>query len=166
MNLALVLGAVASEGQISRARLATKVGLNKTTVSNLVAELLDRGMLVETGDDENPGSVGRPAQTLTVSGEHFAAVAIDVDYNRLAMSVVDLAGNVRCRSEHEFDARRAGPRGTANAIVRLGRQGLDSLDSAGLQVVDVTVAVDGVIDVEGEVIVRAPDLGWNMVPLA
>ncbi len=166
LNLALVLATVEREGPISRARLADQTQLNKTTVSNLVADLMSRGMLVETGDDDNPGAVGRPAQTLRVCGEHFAAVAIDVDYNRLAVCVVDLAGEVRYQSERQFDTRRAGPTGTADAIVELGSQGLDSLHDAGLQVVDVTIAVDAVIDRDGERIVRAPDLDWSMVPLA
>ena len=50
-NLGLVIRHVAQHGARSRARIAAETGLNKTTVSSLVAELIDRGLLCETGMD-------------------------------------------------------------------------------------------------------------------
>ena len=49
----------ATPGPRSRARIAQETGLNKATVSSLVAELADRG-LVTAGDVDRGGSVGRP----------------------------------------------------------------------------------------------------------
>ena len=59
-NLSLVLSHLRAVGPRSRARVAAETGLNKATVSSLVAELVQRGLIVE-GDTER-GAVGRPAR--------------------------------------------------------------------------------------------------------
>ena len=57
-NLGLVLRHLRDAGPRSRARIAQETGLNKATVSSLVAELTDR-RLVSAGDVDRAG-LGRP----------------------------------------------------------------------------------------------------------
>ena len=57
-NHSLVLREVAERGPRSRATLALETGLNKSTVSSLVAELTELGLVRESGK-ERPGAVGR-----------------------------------------------------------------------------------------------------------
>jgi DNA-binding IclR family transcriptional regulator len=59
-NLSLVLREVAERGPRSRATLALETGLNKSTVSSLVSELAELGLVRESGEEERPGAVGRP----------------------------------------------------------------------------------------------------------
>jgi predicted transcriptional regulator len=62
MNLSTVLRYLHGGAYLSRAGLASLTGLNKTTVSSLVDELLDRGLIHEVGRDTSGG--GRPATLL------------------------------------------------------------------------------------------------------
>ena len=62
VNLGVVLQHVAGRGPCSRARIAGETGLTRGTVSSLVAELIEFDLLRETGEDERPGRVGRPAR--------------------------------------------------------------------------------------------------------
>ena len=66
-NLGLVLRHLRDAGSRSRARIAQETGLNKATVSSLVAELTDRG-LVSAGDVDRAGSVGRPGLIVHLDG--------------------------------------------------------------------------------------------------
>ena len=66
-NLALVLRHLRDSGPRSRAKIAQETGLNKATVSSLVAELAQR-RLVSAGDVDRAGSVGRPGLPTTSSG--------------------------------------------------------------------------------------------------
>ena len=70
-NLALVLRSLRDGGARSRARLAADLGLNKATVSSLVTELRERG-LVRDGSAER-GAVGRPGTTVELDGRRCAA---------------------------------------------------------------------------------------------
>ena len=59
MNLSTVMRYLHGRAPLLRAGLAGLTGLNKTTVSSLVEELLDRGLVHEAGRDTSAG--GRPA---------------------------------------------------------------------------------------------------------
>jgi len=65
-NLAVVLQLVAAEGECSRAGIALRTGLNKSTVSSLVGELIAMGLLAETGEWllTRKSAGGRPAQVI------------------------------------------------------------------------------------------------------
>ncbi len=79
-NLSLVLREVADRGPRSRATIALDTGLNKSTVSSLVAELEELGLVRESGQ-ERPGAVGparperraRPERAVSFSGSSWAS---------------------------------------------------------------------------------------------
>jgi hypothetical protein len=58
-NLSAVLHLIHGEEPLSRARLALITGLNKSTVSSLVEDLLGRGLIREIGI--NSAGTGRPS---------------------------------------------------------------------------------------------------------
>src|SRR3569833_111897 len=58
-NLEVVLGAVSRGGPLTRAALAELTGLTKSTVSKLVGDLLDGGLLAGTGPARPAGRGGR-----------------------------------------------------------------------------------------------------------
>src|SRR3954453_6129476 len=80
-NLGLVLRHLRDHGPRSRARIAQQTGLNKATVSSLVAELAARRLVVD-GDVDRAGSVGRPGLTVHLDGRCVwgIGVEINVDY--------------------------------------------------------------------------------------
>ena len=67
MNLSTVLRCLQEGAPLSRARLADLTGLNKTTISSLIEELLDRALVHEVGLDTSGG--GRPAIRLLLRAE-------------------------------------------------------------------------------------------------
>ena len=64
-NLSSVLRLIHTQSPISRAQLAVITGLNKSTVSSLVDELLNQNLIHETGS--NSGAAGRPAMQLEIN---------------------------------------------------------------------------------------------------
>jgi predicted ArsR family transcriptional regulator len=65
-NLALVMAHLRASGPRSRATIAAETGLNKATVSSLVAELVERGLVAE--GETARGAVGRPSQQVDLHG--------------------------------------------------------------------------------------------------
>ena len=57
INLSTVLRCLKDRAPLSRAGLSALTGLNKTTVSSLVEELLDRGLITELGLDGSGGGL-------------------------------------------------------------------------------------------------------------
>ncbi len=164
-NLALVLRQVADNGPRSRSTLALETGLNKSTVSSLVADLIDTGLLRDSPDGERPGTVGRPAQNVELdpSGPFVLGLEINVDY--LAVWATDLAGDVRHRAFVANDNRAASPEDVIAALARLVEQAVEAPFAVGRRPMLATVAVPGLVDPRGELAV-APNLGWADVPVA
>ncbi len=107
-NLARVMHTVSAEGPLSRAAVASRIGLTRAAVSTLVDELVRAGLLEELGP-ERPGRVGRPGSALAVSARGPAGIGAEVGVDHLAVCAVDLRGRVRARAVRHVGNRGAPP---------------------------------------------------------
>ncbi|MEU7605579.1 ROK family protein, partial [Streptomyces sp. NPDC041003] len=108
-NLAVVIGAVAAHGPLSRADVAGHTGLTRPAVSSMVDELIGRGALTET-ETVPSGRVGRPGRALALSDRGPAGLGLEIGVTHLAACVVDLRGEPRVwrRVERANAGRPAG----------------------------------------------------------
>ena len=102
LNRLRVIRALRDEGQISRADIARRTGLSRSTVSSLVADLQADGLVIERPE---PGTAygaqgGRPPILLSFDASAGAAVGVDFGHSHLRVAVSDLASH---------DPRRAHP---------------------------------------------------------
>src|SRR5918992_6330962 len=124
-NLAVVLRHVAEHGPRSRATIAMETGLNKTTVSSLVTELMELDLLVERGLEQR-GTVGRPGQVVEISGGGVAALGLEINVDYLAVRALDLTGAERHRG---LDARDNRQLQVGEVLDRLGALASGALDN-------------------------------------
>jgi predicted NBD/HSP70 family sugar kinase len=164
-NLGLVLRQVADHGPRSRATLALELGLNKSTVSSLVGELIEAGLLREAAIEERPGRVGRPPQSVELDPDGPFVLGLEVNVDYLAVWATDLSGAVRHRSFVASDNRSATPEEVIAALARLAEEALEQPFAGSRHPMIATVAVPGLVDPSGELAV-APNLGWVDVPVA
>src|SRR6476661_6853604 len=76
-NRSLVLQTLYRAGQQSRADIARETGLTRVTISDLVAELILEGLVIETGQRED-ARPGKPATLLDLNRNAFQIVGIDL----------------------------------------------------------------------------------------
>ncbi|GAB3231919.1 ROK family protein [Glycomyces halotolerans] len=157
-NLGYVLRQVRSDGRCSRADLAAKTGLNKATVSSLVAELIERRVLRESGSVI--GNIGRPAVLLSVDTGYYASLGVEVNVDYMTLVAVDLAGNRLLSWRRAHDGADSTPGKSVSALAGLAKRAVDKMDSEGRQILGLAVAVPGTIDNDG-VVQAAPRLGWS-----
>jgi predicted NBD/HSP70 family sugar kinase len=159
-NLAVVLRFVRANAPCSRADIAASTGLNKATVSSLVADLIDRRLVRETGLTER--RIGRPATQLVLDGSPYAAVGLEVNADYLSAVAVDLAGQRLLSWRRTFTGSTAVPSKAIAAVAALGRRAVGRIAGEGRQVLGLTLAVPGLVDADGRVPL-APALGWRDV---
>ena len=158
-NLGVVVQHVARSGPRSRARIAAETGLTRGTVSSLVTELIELELLRETGEDERPGGVGRPAQTLELH-DRVVAVGLEVNVDYLAVCVEDLAGTVRHEQRVYTDNRGSAPGPVLDRLADVATEALEAVREQGRRPAGVSLAVPGLVEVASRTIVFAPNLGW------
>ena len=83
-------------------------GLHRATVSNLMAELLDRRLVREVGI-EHVGAVGRPRRAVALHGAHVGALGMEINVDYVAVHGTDLGGRVLVERRVGFDAMGSGP---------------------------------------------------------
>jgi predicted NBD/HSP70 family sugar kinase len=163
-NLGLVLRLLIERGPRSRATLAVDTGLNKTTVSSLVGELIDLGLLVERGA-ESRGTAGRPGLVVDVAREGAVALGLEINVDYLAVQATDLAGGSRYRAKEVVDNRGRGAEVVLDRLADLANDALREVRAQGLRPIGATLALPGLVDVDRGTLVVAPNLGWDDVPV-
>lgn len=158
-NRALVLQALYRSSGLSRADLAREVGLTRVTISDLVADLIAEGLVVELGLRAD-GRPGKPATLLDIHRSGFTIVGIDLSYDSAFRgALVNLDGGILHR-EH-IDSSGLVGEGAVEALLRL----VDALLSkAATPVLGIGIGSPGVISADG-VVLTAPNYGWNGVGL-
>ncbi|WP_320772836.1 ROK family transcriptional regulator [Streptomyces sp. CRN 30] len=159
-NLSRVLHTVRAEGPLSRAAVASRIGLTRAAVSTLVDELIRFRLLEELGP-ERPGRVGRPGSALAVSATGPAGIGAEVGVDHLAVCAVDLRGQVRSRAVRHGGNRARSAEPVLEQLTRLVRQVVDETEAEGLWPAGLAVAVPGLVARDGRTVVRAPNLDWH-----
>jgi predicted NBD/HSP70 family sugar kinase len=157
-----VLGAIAGPDRPTRAQIAGRTGLTKTTVSSLVDVLVGAG-LVSAGDPDR-GLVGRPGSPLDLDPRGPAGLGVEINVDYCAATIVDFAGQVRAEWSEASDHRRLPPGEVLDRAAALGRRALEAVP--GVAVAGLAVAVPGLVDLDGR-LRRAPNLpGWEDLDVA
>jgi predicted NBD/HSP70 family sugar kinase len=160
-NLGVVLRHVAEQGARSRAAIAQETGLNKTTVSSLVGELIDFGLIRET-EVELRGTVGRPALPVELTGRRVVGLGLEVAVDFLAVRAADLTTYERHRTVVTGDNRGRPVDDVLADLARLAGEALAALREQDLVTAGAVVALPGLVDSTGRLLV-APNLGWSDV---
>jgi predicted NBD/HSP70 family sugar kinase len=161
-NLSLIVRTLRDAGPRSRARLATETGLNKATVSSLVAELVERG-LVDEGEMQRDGFVGRPGQIVELNGGRVAGVGLELNVDYVAVIALNLRGDTLVDRRLPLDVPKADR--VLDAMAELLTEVIDELEAQDTATVGITVAIPGLLDVDRGVLSFAPNLGWRDVPV-
>ncbi|MFE0672986.1 ROK family protein [Streptomyces sp. NPDC058867] len=163
-NLARVMHTVSAEGPLSRAGVASRIGLTRAAVSTLVDELIRSGLLEELGP-ERPGRVGRPGSALAVSARGPAGLGAEIGVDHLAVCAVDLRGEVRASAVRHGANRGRSPEPVIRELTELVHGVVAEAALQGLWPAGFAVAVPGLVARDGRTVVRAPNLAWHGVDL-
>ena len=159
-NRALVLQTLYHAGAMSRADLSRETGLTRVTISDLVAEFIADGIVIEMGVRETVGP-GKPPILIDIDRVGHQIIGIDLSGpSAFVGAVLSLDGDVLERREV---ARPEGPDGDAvyAAILDLARQ----LVAASTQpLLGAGIGTPGVVRPDG-LVLSSPNLGWTNFPL-
>jgi predicted NBD/HSP70 family sugar kinase len=163
-NLGTVLRHVHRAGQLSRAELTRRMGLNRSTIAALVAELETLGITERTGPSSVPGTrqgAGRPSTGVRLAATGPYVIAVDLKVDHATVARVGLGGQVQQRAQTTTtglsEAWQVGA-----AVAGLIRQVVVDVP-ASAPLVGLGIAVPGLIRRSDGLIRLAPNLDWHDV---
>ncbi|MEU4335871.1 ROK family transcriptional regulator [Micromonospora lupini] len=162
-NRSALLTKLFLDAPLTRQDLVRSTGLSQPAVSNVVADLIDEGIVAEAGAAESDG--GRPSMLLRVAPRYAFVIGVDVGETRVRVELFDFAMSLLASIEYPLDPARTEPGVVAGHVLA----GIEAVTGqarvATADVLGVGIGVSGVVEQGVEAVVHAQALGWDRVPL-
>ena len=147
-----ILWLIKDHEQISRADLAKRTGLTRPTVSSIIADFVDKKLVVESGKGESCG--GKRPIMLKLNPDACFAIGIDLGDDYLIRGVLcDLCGNVVAREDLEYENDFETILQVLEDIIALLSTNVTKEKIKG-----VGIAVSGIVDTESNEVVNSSTL--------
>jgi N-acetylglucosamine repressor len=157
-NNQLILRTIYDYDAISRAEVARLTRLTRTTVSDVVANLIERELVEEVGHGISSG--GRQPILLRVIDDSRHLIGISLMNGELSGATINLRGTIRQR------ACRTLRRNEADSVLAQIYEIIDELtESAASSLLGIGISTPGLMDVSAEVVRRAVNFGWQNLQL-
>lgn len=165
-NLSLVLRLLRDRGARSRASIAARTGLTRATVSSLVAELEERGLVHEVGLTGERRS-GRPATLVEIDGRSVVSIGLEINVGHIAAVALDLSGRELVHRRRALEADQVPLDAVVRSLVSMAKATLrDVREETGTNAIGISLAVPGTVDRSTNTVAVAPNIGWRDIPLA
>lgn len=160
-NLALVFGEIVrTTTAVSRADVAARLRMTRSTVSRLVDELIEGGLVTE--GEAVAGTRGRPAIPLSVAAGRTVGIGVELNVDRVSLAIVDLGGRLLAAISHQTDCANRHPAEVLGEL-EAAAAALCMACPAEAILAGAHLAIPGLVDREGTTILRSPNLRWDGV---
>jgi len=162
-NRAAVLWSLYFSQPGTRQDLSAATGLSAASVTNVIRELLNEGIVIEAGSVDSDG--GRPRVMLEVNPDHGYVIGADIGETRVRVELFDLAMRERAKADFPLNPREH----DVDVVVASVLSGLDSvLTESGIEpaaVLAMGVGIPGIVEQRPEALVHGQTYGWEAVPI-
>lgn len=160
-NLSSVLRLIHSQAPISRAQLAVITGLNKSTISSLVDELISRNLVNEAGSNSN--GAGRPATLLEINSQAGLIIGVELGVDFVSVAVTDFLGNITWRRRENANPNEDQQK-MINQTLHIVKEAMAAGKKKNAKFLGMGLATPGTVDLKKGVLIFAPNLHWRNVP--
>ena len=158
INQKLILNLIREHQPISRAEIAGKTGLQRSTVTIITSRLLEENWIYE-GENGSAG-IGRKPTNLYLNAEKFWSLGVQIGRQETLLALADVNGKIQRR--HSLETLADAPR----FFARLAREikGLIDSQRSRTSVAGIGVSLPGYIEKATGNIIAAENFGWMNVP--
>ncbi len=148
---------------LSRAELAKRTGLYRSTISSIISELIDRGFVRET-EIQSDLRIGRPGMLLEFNPQGGCAIGMDIGVDYISLILVDYTANIlwRKRQVTVVDGPQLEIVTQAEEMIS---EALDISKNLSIPPMGIGVGLPGLVDTNQGKLIVAPNLHWNDLPI-
>lgn len=161
LNKALIINEIRNRAPVSRTEIAKNINLGLSTVTKIVAELLEKNLVYETGEGDSTG--GRKPIYLEFNHNYGYVIGINIEDEQAVIALRNLNVEVVQRVVYRY------PRGTSwQAVIPELIKEIQKLQRIAAEnrkeVLRVGIGVSGVVDINRGVLLYSRRLNWEQVP--
>jgi predicted NBD/HSP70 family sugar kinase len=161
INMSAVLRLLRERGTLARADLAKELGITRNTASNIVAELLNAGVVIET--EFRREGAGRPGLLLEMATNKSFSIGAEIDISRIMVVALDFKAKILWKESISISPKQSQERIIATTE-QLVQSALDWGKQENMQPLGIGLGLAGLVDAQGSCLVYAPYLNWKNVP--
>jgi len=162
VNKSIVLNKIRTSAPISRAQIAKDTSLTPPTVSSIVKELLDEGLILERKSEESLG--GRKPIMLHINERAYSIIGIDAGPEKIVGIISDLSGRVLYRYV-ESNVKSLNKEQFLSLLKKCIHQLIKDSKKEKDHFLGIGIAMHGVVDVEKGISLVTPNLGLKNIPI-
>lgn len=161
-NMSVVMDHIRLYAPISRAELAMRTGLNRSTITLIINELIDRGLVHETAR-QDPG-IGRPGMLLQFNPNGGFAIGVEIGVDFISVILTNFIAEVLW-SRRETIVSGTDRFGMMELTEQIINQAYAYGQEVGLRPLGIGVGLPGLVDFRQGKLVFAPNLKWSDIPV-
>lgn len=163
LNTSLIMECLRTSGPLSRAGLSSVTGLNRSTVSSIIHDLLEKNLVREIGIQSSAGT-GRPGILLELNPDGGCAIGVEIGVDFISAVLTDFVARILWRQRIPTN-----PDEKQEAIIQKAEEIVEKAlaigKAHGLSPLGIGLGVPGLVNIQEGTLVFAPNLRWFNVPL-
>ena len=167
-NLRVILLSLLNEQSLSRVQLAKKTNLSNTTITNLISELIEQGIVVQ-GEDSGLEQgemrpVGRPRTGIRLQPNARYVIGIHIGVGIFRVAVANLHAELLYNQQQQFDIEAPAELVLKKIVAQV--KGVIKGSQVDInKILGVGIGASGLVDYSTGINLIAPNLNWHDVPL-
>jgi glucokinase-like ROK family protein len=167
-NIQVILLSLLNTPCVSRVQLAKRSGLSNTTISNLVSELMEDGIIIEECEVGPPIKqtrvVGRPRTNIRLAPDARFVIGVHIGIGNIRVALTNLRDEIQIYRVLEFDVKKPVQIVLDELVECIERLITESGKSRKI-ILGVGVGASGLVDFQAGVNLLSTNLSWRNVPL-
>jgi predicted NBD/HSP70 family sugar kinase len=164
INRTLILNKIRIKEQLSRADLARVLLLSKMTVSTIVTDLINEGLIIESGEGDSHSQGGRKSILLRLPNTGKHVLGVDVGNTNTVVALASINGIIRSTLRNPTRRNH-----TIASILEQIKEMIGEIiikESIPLNnIIGIGVSIGGLVNKKNGIIVLSPDFNWENVRL-
>jgi glucokinase-like ROK family protein len=163
LNRSTILQFIYFNSPISRLEISQRSGLSPSTLTNIVSELLDEGVVLESGLEESSG--GRRRTKLVINPKYGYLIGIDVGETHIQLELFDITLRRISDFRYTLPTTEFQADFLVNRIVECLRELMSKAKVPLSKVIGVGIGFPGIVDQRRGISIFTPNWGWHNIPI-
>ena len=165
-NMQVVLQSLLYEPDLSRVQLAHRTNLSNTTITHLIAELLEQGIVSEVDTTEEDSTqirpVGRPRTSIHLNPNARYVVGMHIGVGSFTVAIANLLDEMLINRFEQFDISTP-----SNKVLEMMASTIEAvIEESGVarhNILGIGIGASGLVEVATGINLLAPNLNWHDV---
>ena len=160
----LVLDMIRKENPVNRVFLAKALYLSKVTVSSIINDLIDEGLIIEIGEGTGGRRGGRKPRLLDLNTSYRYAIGLDIGTTNTVAAIGNLRGEIVSKIQRPTSRNRS-PKSVFQQAFLLTEEIINNAKLNEDSILGVGISVPGLVDSQRGVICISPDFNWENIEI-